>query len=178
MPAFDDDRYLLARAFAFLGGMAAAVSTLIAWYDFEIVLDNGRITHLFEVPVNLWNENALAAALLLGASLVAMALLVVPPAVGVRWPSIVASLIGVGILAYALIKCFDAPSLGIRSPNHPAIQARTYIDGGPLLAIIGGVMIALGGLVVLVGVHRTAVREATGRSPRATAPPPAGATPA
>jgi hypothetical protein len=162
MPDYEDYTYPLARAFGFLGGLAVAVSTLIAWYDFEVVLGTRRIPALLEVPVDLWNQNTLAAAVLLGAGLVAMALLVVPPAVAPRWPSAVASLIGLGVVAYALVKCFNTPDLGIRSGARPGVQARTYVDGGPLLAVVGGTMIVLGALVVLVGARPVETSAATG----------------
>jgi hypothetical protein len=171
-----DYTYPLARAFGFIGGAAVAVSTLVAWYDFEVVLDLGRIVHLFEVPINLWNYDALAAALLLAAGLVAMTLLVVPPAVGPRWPSACAGLVGLGVAAYALYRCFDTPDLGVRAIARSGVQAKTYIDGGPLLALVGGMMIVIGSLVVLFGAHR----EVAASEPAAgvAAPPPAGAAPA
>jgi hypothetical protein len=170
-----DYTYPLARAFGFLGGLAVAVSTLVAWYDYEVVLDLGRIAQLFEVPVNLWNYDALVAALLVAAGLVAMALLVVPPALGPRWPSVCAGLVGLGVAAYALYRCFDTPDLGVRAIARPGIEARTYVDGGPLLAVVGGVMIVLGSLVVLVGAHRAVTSRE--RASHVAAPPP-GAAPA
>jgi hypothetical protein len=175
MPDSSDYTYPLARVFAFLGGVTVAISTLIAWYDYEVVLNLGRVAPFFEVPINLWNYDALAAALLLAAGLVAMALLAVPPAAGPRWPSLVAGLIGLGVTAYALYRCLDTPDLGIRAVARSGVQANTYVDGGALLAVVGGVMIVLGSLVVLVGAHRTV----TGHTrTRAAAPPPAGAAPA
>jgi hypothetical protein len=175
MPDYDDYTYPLARAFGFLGGIAVAISTMIAWYDYEVVFDTRPIPFVFEVPVDLWSYNALAAALLLAGGLVAMALLVIPDTVSPRWPSIVAGLIGLGVTAYALYRCFDTPDLGIRTS--PAVQARTFVDGGALLAVVGGVVIMLGAIAVLVGAHRatTVDRE---RSRPFTAPPPSGAAPA
>ncbi|WP_445149535.1 hypothetical protein [Baekduia sp. Peel2402] len=175
MPAYDDYTYPLARAFGFLGGIAVAISTMIAWYDHEVVFDTRPIPFVFEVPVDLWSYDALAAALLLAGGLVAMVLLVIPDTVSPRWPSAVAGLIGLGVTAYALYRCFDTPDLGIRTST--AVQARTFVDGGPLLAVVGGVVITLGALVVLVGARRaTTVRRE--RTRPVTGPPPSGAAPA
>jgi hypothetical protein len=171
-----DYTFPLARVFGFLGGAAVAVSTLVAWYDYEVVFDLGRLVNLFEVPVNLWNHDALAAALLLAAGLTAMALLVAPPAFGPRWPVVCAGLIGLGVAAYAVYRCFDTPDLGIDATPRSGVQARTYVDGGPLLAVVGGAMIVIGSAVVLFGAHGAATeRERVGR---VAAPPPAGAAPA
>jgi hypothetical protein len=175
MPDYDDYTYPLARAFGFLGGIAVAISTMIAWYDYEVVFAARPIPFVFEVPVDLWSYNALAAALLLAGGLVAMALLVVPDTVSPRWPSIVAGLIGLGVTAYALYRCFDTPDLGIRTS--PAVQARTFVDGGALLAVVGGVIIMLGAIAVLVGAHRVSTVDRE-RSRPFTAPPPSGAAPA
>jgi hypothetical protein len=164
----------LARVFALLGAVAVAVSTLIAWYDYEVVLSLGRLVQLFEVPINLWNHDPLAAAILLAAALVSMALIVVPPALGVRWPSALAGLIGLGIAAYALYRCFATPDLGVRAVAHPGVQARTYVDGGPLLALVGGAMMMLGSAVVLFGTGR----ETSPRATRVAPAPPRGAAPA
>lgn len=175
MPDYDDYTYPLARAFGFLGGIAVAISTMIAWYDHEVVFDARPIPFVFEVPVDLWSYDALAAALLVAGGLVAMALLVTPDTVSPRWPSAVAGLIGLGVTAYAVYRCFDTPDLGIRTSS--AVQARTFVDAGPLLAVVGGVVITLGALVVLVGAHRatTAGHE---RARPVTGSPPSGAAPA
>jgi hypothetical protein len=169
-----DYTYPLARVFALVGGAAVAVATLVSWYDYEVILDFGRIAQLFEVPVNLWNHDALAAALLLAAGLAAMALLVAPPAVGPRWPSFCAALLGLGVVVYAVYRCFDVPDLGIRAVPGAGVQARTYVDAGPLLAVVGGVMIVMGSLVVLVGAHRTVTAGA--RAARVSSPPGGPAT--
>jgi hypothetical protein len=175
MPGSDDHPQPLARAFGFLGAIAVALSTLIAWYDHEVVFDTRPIPFVFEVPVDLWSYDALAAALLLAGGLVAMALLVTPDTVSPRWPSLVAGLIGVGVTAYALYRCFDTPDLGIRTST--AVRARTFVDGGPLLAVVGGVMIALGAIAVLVGARRATTVGREGARP-VTGPPPSGAAPA
>jgi L-lactate permease len=175
MPDYDDYTYPLARAFGFLGGIAVAISTMIAWYDYEVVSNARPIALVFQVPVDLWSYDALAAALLVAAGLVAMALLVTPDTVSPRWPSIIAGLIGLGVTAYALYRCFDTPDLGIRPRS--AVQARTFVDGGALLAVVGGVIITVGAIAVLVGAHRatTVGRE---RARPVAAPPPSGAAPA
>lgn len=175
MPDYDDYAYPLARAFGFLGGIAVATSTMLAWYDYEVVFAAHPLPLVFQVPVDLWSFNALAAALLLAGSLIAMALLVTPDTVGPRWPSVIAGLIGLGVAAFALYRCFDTPDLGIRTSS--AVQARTFVDAGPLLAVVGALMISLGAIVVLVGAHR-ATAAGRERARPVTAPPPSGAAPA
>jgi hypothetical protein len=174
MPDYDSP---LARVFAVVGGAAIAVSTLIAWFDFQVILNLGPIAPLLEIPVNLWNHDALAASLLLAAGLAAMALLSVPPAYASRWPAILSGLLGLGVTVYALIQCFNPPDLGIRAQPQAGVHAQTFVDGGALLAVVGGVMVFIGSVIVFVVAHRTATAgERTAR--RGVHPPPAGAAPA
>jgi hypothetical protein len=157
---------LLARTFGFLGAVAVAVSTLVAWYDYQVILATRPIVSLFEVPVDLWNLYPLAAALLLGGALVAMALLAIPPAIAPRTPSLVAALIGLGIAVYGVVRCFDVPDLGIHAGPRNGVAAHTAIDAGPLLALVGGLMIVVGSLVVAVAASRAAARATGARTRR------------
>jgi hypothetical protein len=172
MPDFSSP---LARVFGFIGGVAVAVSTLVAWYDYEVIVAAGRIAHLFEVPVNLWSLYPLAAALVMAGALVAMALLAVPPAVSPRVPSILAAIIGLGIAAYGAVRAFDIPGLGVNTSARAGIEAHTSMDAGPLLAFVGGMMILVGALVVAVAASRAAA--GTGDSVRTRRPPHGGAAP-
>jgi hypothetical protein len=169
----------LARSFGFLGGVAVAVSTLVAWYDYQVLIAAGRIVHLFEVPINLWSLYPLAAALLMAGALVAMALLAIPPVIAARAPSLVAALLGLGIGAYGAIRTFDTPDLGVNTGARSTIEAQTSMDAGPLLAFVGGAMIVVGALVVLVAAGRAArasdqrARPARSRHGGAAPPTPA-----
>jgi hypothetical protein len=146
----------LARIFGFLGAVAVALSTLVAWYDFEVIVEIGRIAHVFDVPVDLWSYDSLAAALILAGGIAAMALLAVPVETWARWTSVCAGLLGLGVAGYAVYRCFDKPDLGIGAVSRAGVDARTFVDAGAFLAVVGGAMIVLGSLVVMVEAHRAA----------------------
>jgi hypothetical protein len=168
---------LLARTFGFLGGVAVAVSTLVPWYDYQVVVATRPIVNLFEVPVNLWSLYPWAAAALVVGALVAMAMLAIPPAMAPRAPSAIAALAGLGIAAYGVYRAFDVPDLGIHVVPRAGVDAATVIDAGALLAFVGGLVIVVGSLVVLVAASReaTSTSDARSRTPRhgGAAPPSA-----
>jgi hypothetical protein len=166
---------LLARTFGFLGAVAVAVSTLLPWYDYEVVVATHPIVNLFEVPVDLWSLYPWAAAALTVGALVAMAMLAIPPAIAPRAPSAIAAVIGVGIAAYGIYRAFKVPDLGIHAVPRAGVDAATVIDAGALLAFVGGLVIVVGSLVVVVSASREAA--AAGAGARTRRPRHGGAAP-
>jgi len=82
----------------------------------------------------------------------AVASLILLALVDSRIAGALTALIGVAIAAYAVVRCFDIPNLGIRDLGQTAGQVRadTKLDGGPFLALTGGILLALGSLADLL----------------------------
>lgn len=155
------------RALGSVGATVVAVATFVAWYDFDVVFDAGGVTHVVEVPVDLWSTSSLAAALLLGAAVAAVVLMNLPWGPAAGRAAVVVALIGLGIAAYAAVRCFALPDLGMDAApvaaGLPAAAALTHLDGGPFLALAGALMLIAGAAGLLPG-------SADAREPARAAP--------
>jgi hypothetical protein len=141
---FDDIRIPL-RLSAAVGATIALFSTFLPWYAFGVVFPTGELLHVFSVTTTLWGWTTLAPILIIVGATVA---LIVTAAVPARIAGIAIALIGLGIAAYAIVRCFDVPNLAIRGPA--GAHAVTELEGGPFLAIAGGVMLFVGGVGELI----------------------------
>jgi hypothetical protein len=141
---FDDIRIPL-RLSAAVGATIALFSTFLPWYAFGVVFPTGGLLHVFSVTTTLWGWTTLAPILIIVGATIA---LIVTAAVPARIAGIAIALIGLGIAAYAIVRCFDIPNLAIRGPS--GARAVTELEGGPFLAIAGGVMLFVGGLGELI----------------------------
>jgi hypothetical protein len=138
-----DTRALL-RSLAALGATVAVLATFLPWYRFEVVIPPlGRVpAHIFSVPVTLWGFTTLAPILIVVAAVVAMTCITM---IDGRVAGVVTGLVGLGILAYAIVRAADVPSLAVPGPA-AAVHAVTRLDGGPFLALAGGLMLTIGAL--------------------------------
>jgi hypothetical protein len=142
---FSDTRAAL-RGLGALGATVAVIATFLPWYVFDVVLPLGGVTHRFAVAATLWDVTTLAPVLIVVGAAVALVCLSI---VGARWAGPVEALIGLGITAYALVRCFDIPNLGVaglRGGPGGTAGAGTELGGGTLLAVSGGIMLLLGSL--------------------------------
>jgi hypothetical protein len=140
-----DTRALL-RGLGALGATIAAVATFIPWYVYEVVIPAGAITHVFAVGITLWGLTTLAPILIVvGATAALICFAIVEP----RWAGAVEALVGLGITAYALVRCFDIPNLGVNASGRGP-RAATVLEGGPFLALSGSLMLLAGSLADLL----------------------------
>jgi hypothetical protein len=176
----DADIRAALRGLGAVGAIIAAFATFVAWYSFQVVLGGGGVLNVFGVPATLWGVTTLAPILLSIGAVVALFCITMSDS---RAAGAIAALIGIGITAYAIVRCFDLPSLGVRAlaPLAPGARAATTLEGGPFLEIVGGIMIALGSLPNLVGAPEEAQAPAgaeRGGRFRRGAPAPASRAPA
>jgi hypothetical protein len=141
---FDDLRIPL-RLSAAVGATIALFSTFLPWYAFGVVVPRTEIVHMFAVTTTLWGWTTLAPILILAGAVVALIFTAVVPG---RIAGAVIAVIGLAIATYATVRCFDIPNLAIRGPG--GVRAVTELEGGPFVAIAGGVMLVVGGVGELV----------------------------
>lgn len=135
------------RGLGVVGAAAVVVATFVAWYRFDVVFQVGRVQRHFAVPVNLWDDNTVAALLLLaGAALVAV-LLNLPSAWMPREAALAAAAVGLAMAVYALVRVIDIPDLGVipvgLAPDRAAPRTATHRDGGAFLALAGALTVTL-----------------------------------
>jgi hypothetical protein len=137
---FDDLRIPL-RLCAAVGATIALFSTFLPWYAFGVALPGREIVHVFAVTTTLWAWTTLAPILIVAASVAALIFTAVVPG---RLAGAVIALVGVGITVYAIVRCVDVPNLAIHGAA--GVRVATDLEGGPFVAIAGGVMLVLGGV--------------------------------
>lgn len=142
-----EDFKIVSRVCGAVGASVVLLATFLPWYSFEVVLPvRGTQLHFFDVTSTLWGFTTLAPILVVVGAIVALVLLAAGEG---RLTGIVTALIALAILVYAVVRCFDLPSLGVAlvGPNGViATKAITTLEGGPFLAIAGGLMLAIGAL--------------------------------
>lgn len=173
---FGDTRAVL-RGLAALGATFAVLATFFPWYVFEVVVPAGGVTHIFAVPITLWDLTTLAPILIVVAAVVALVCLAM---VDSRVAGVVEALIGLGITVYALVRCFDVPALGVDALP-PAVprgggRAATQLAGGTFVAMAGGLMLLIGSLADLLPDRGAQAAPAPAAQP-APARPAAGRAP-
>jgi hypothetical protein len=140
----------LLRVLGTVGAVLVAVATFVSWYEYDVVfrLRGGR--RVFEVPVNLWTFDLLAAFLLLAGAVAGSVLLNLPTDWLPRPAGIAAAVMGVGMAVYAAVRCIDVPHLGVAelfpAPREVPPRAETHLDGGPFLALGGSILLVVGSL--------------------------------
>jgi hypothetical protein len=142
---FEDGR-VAARVCAGAGASIALFATFLPWYSFEVVLPTGRFIHVFAVTTTLWGFTTVAPILLIAGSVAAVA---VAGAFYGRLAGPLLALMGLAILVYGVVRCFDVPNLGIGLFSPVGIReagAVTELEGGPFVELGGGLLIVIGAL--------------------------------
>jgi hypothetical protein len=137
-----DDNTRILPITATIGASMALFSTFFAWYSFEVVLPVRRGVHIFFVTTTLWGITTLAPIVIIAASFAAFVLSIIGPR---PLANVIIALVGVGILAYGIVRCFDVPALGIQIVRG-GLPASTQLEGGPFIELSGGLLFVLGAL--------------------------------
>ena len=170
---------------AIVGAAVVVVATAITWYtrDVSFATNVSGVGYASSKSYSLWDLTTLAPVLLVvGAAIGAgMALFSTPSSA--RVGAVLSGLIGLGIAAYCVVKCFDIPDLGPTGAVNTFLpvpggsgagataQASTVLNAGPFVGILGGALMVAGAL----GLAGEAPEAATDTDTR-TAVPSAGAT--
>jgi hypothetical protein len=137
----DDSRNTL-RITVTIGAAMALFATVLPWYSFEVVLPVAGIVHIFAVTATLWGFTTLAPILIIVGAFVAMLL---AGFVSRPLANVVIVLIGLALVIYAVVRCFDIPSLGVPLVR-TVVPATTQLEGGPFITLSGGLLLVLGAL--------------------------------
>jgi small-conductance mechanosensitive channel len=168
---FDNSRDVLFPT-ALIGAAVAALATFLPWYSFEVVIPVARGAHIFAVTTTLWSFTTLAPILIVVAAAVAMLVATLAPR---PLANAIVGLIGVGLLAYGIVRWINIPNLGVEIVS--GLPAITQLEGGPFIELTGGLLLVLGALGDLLAAPAGALSRPSFSGWRAgSSVPPPGAT--
>jgi hypothetical protein len=150
---------------AILGAVVVFVATAVTWYtrDVTVVSQAGQVGFSSSKSYNLWDVTTLAPVLLVVGAAVGAVLLLFAPSTGARAAAILAGLLGLGITAYCVVKCFDLPDFGptgaVSLPlpgGSVSADASTTLNAGPFVGIVGGLLMVVSAVGLAGGSPETA----------------------
>jgi hypothetical protein len=163
-----DELKIPLRLSAAVGATFALFSTFLPWYAFGVVIPGAEVPHIFAVTTTLWGWTTLAPILIVAGSVLALIFTALVPG---RTAGAVIALVGLGVTAYAVVRCVDIPGLSVRGTR--GAHTLTELEGGPFVAIAGGVMLLVGGIGEMIVAPRESARPWYSRSPwRGPSTPP------
>ncbi|MCW3009594.1 MAG: hypothetical protein JWP17_4220 [Solirubrobacterales bacterium] len=144
-----DDTRLLLRGLGVLGASFLVLATFLPWFSYQVLLPAGRVVTVLDIGVSLWAVTTVAATLFVVGGVVAAVMLTV---VASRLAGVVTALVGLGAVAYTVVRCFSIPDLGINRVASilPTAHATTTLEGGLFLGMAGGLMLLFASLADLL----------------------------
>jgi hypothetical protein len=141
-----------------IGAVVVFVATAITWYthDISVAAQAGQVGFKSSNAYTLWDFTTLAPVLLVIAAGVGAVLLFVPSSAA-RTAGTAAGIVGLAIAAYCVVRMFDFPDLGTTGGVNGlvplgsgavsvAAHASTTLGAGPFIGLLGGALMAMGGL--------------------------------
>jgi hypothetical protein len=162
---------------AIVGAVVVVVATAITWYtrDVSFASNVGGVGFASSKSYSLWDLTTLAPVLLVVGAAVGAGLVLFSTPSSARVAALVSGLIGLGIAAYCVVKCFDIPDFGPTGDVNGIIpgagvgasaHASTVLNAGPFVGILGGALMVAAALGL------------AGESPEPTTEPSAAFPPA
>jgi hypothetical protein len=161
----------ITHVLAIVGAVVVFVATAISWYtrDVSFATNVAGVGYTSSKSYNLWDLTTLAPVLLVAGAALAAALVMFAQASSARAAATVAGLIGLGITAYCVVKCFDLPDLGPTGAVNSALplpgggvgvaaHASTTLNAGPFVGIAGGLLLVTSALGLLSNLPEEAGR--------------------
>jgi hypothetical protein len=135
------------RVLGIVGGVTIGVATGLSWYSRQLSIALGRTVESFTSPITLWHVRGFGASMLILGAVVGVACLMLVP-VRERRGGIVSAIAGFGIALFSVVSMFDLPDLPSAAivGAHAGAALGTGVDVGPFVALVGGVMLLIGGL--------------------------------
>ena len=160
-----------------IGAVVVFVATAITWYthDISVAAQAGQVGFQSSKSYTLWDITTLGTVLLVIAAAVGAVLLFVPSSAA-RTAGAAAGILGLAIAAYCVVRMFDFPDLGAtggvnglvpfaRGGVSVAAHASTTLGAGPFVGLVGGALMAVGGLgLASEAPEASAVSRASGPS--------------
>jgi hypothetical protein len=165
---------------AIVGAVVVFVATAISWYtrDVSFATNVGEVGYASSKSYTLWDLTTLAPVLLVIAAALGAGLVLFSTPGSARVAAALAGILGLGITAYCVVKCFDIPDLGPTGDVNgflpvqgaagvtASAHASTVLNAGPFVGIVGSLMMVAGAF----GLAAESSRESTERrTPSATA---------
>jgi hypothetical protein len=135
------------RVIGIIGALLVLVATGLSWYSRQVSVSAGGLVENVSTGFSLWHVRNLAAWLLVGGAAIGVVSLLLGP--GKEWRGgMVAAVAGFGILVYGLVAMFALPDLGSGGivVGRAAAAVDTSLDVGPFVAVLGGLLLLIGGL--------------------------------
>jgi tryptophan-associated transmembrane protein len=147
------------RVIGIVGAITVFVATGLSWYSQQVTIRFGQLVDTFTTHSTLWEARNLAAWLLCIAAAIGLGSLLVTP----RREQIggtVAAVAGFGIALYGFVALFVVPAAGSLTVvgGHVGTVASTSLDAGPFVAMIGGVLLWIGGFAASIDSTTIATR--------------------
>jgi hypothetical protein len=132
------------RVIGIVGALTVVVATGLSWYSEKVTIAAGGVVEHSITGFTLWHVRNLAAWLLVGTAVVGILSLTL----GRDWRAgLVAAVAGFGISLYSLVAVFTLPDLGSSAlvGRLLATTVSTAVDVGPFVALLGGLLLLVGG---------------------------------
>jgi hypothetical protein len=147
-----------AHVLAIVGAVVVFIATAISWYthDVSFATSVDGVGYASSKSYALWDLTTLAPVLLVVAAALGAGLLLFSTPGSGRAVASVAGLLGLAIVAYCVVKCFDLPDLGptgdvagfLPVPGGAgaaaSAHASTTLNSGPFVGIVGGLLMVAG----------------------------------
>jgi hypothetical protein len=145
---------------ALVGAVVVFVATAISWYthDVSFATNAAGVGFASSKSYSLWDLTTLAPVLLVIGATAGAGLVLFTSSGSARIAGAIAGLLGLGITAYCVVKCFDLPDFGPTGAVNSFLpvqggsgigvsaNASTVLDAGPFVGILGGLFIVAGAL--------------------------------
>ncbi len=134
------------RVLGIVGALTVVVATGLSWYSERVSIRVGGALDQSSVSFTLWHLRTLAAALLVAGAAFGVVALVLPRAREWRG-GMIAAVAGFGICVYSLVAMFALPQPGSAALDGRflGVAVSTSVDVGPFVALLGGVLLLIGG---------------------------------
>jgi hypothetical protein len=147
------------RVIGIVGALTVFVATGLSWYSQQVTIRFGELVDTFTTHSTLWEARNVAAWLVCIAAAIGLGSLLVTP----RREQIggtVAAVAGFGIALYGFIALFVVPESGSLAlvGSHVGTAVSTSVDVGPFVAIVGGVLLWIGGFAASIDANTIASR--------------------
>ena len=148
------------RVIGIVGALTVFVASGLSWYSQQVTISFGELVDTFTTHSTLWEARNVAAWLVCVAAAIGLGSLLVTPRreqVG----GTVAAVAGFGISLYGFIALFALPASGSLAliGSHVGTAVSTSVDVGPFVAIVGGVLLLIGGSAASIDATTIATRR-------------------
>jgi hypothetical protein len=135
------------RVIGIVGALTVVVATGLSWYSERVAITAHGVIEHSTTGFTLWHVRSVAAWLLVAGAAIAIVALLLPRAREWRG-GMVAAIAGFGISVYSLVAMFTLPDLGSAAlvGSFLGVAVSTALDVGPFVALLGGLILLVGGV--------------------------------